>query len=148
MFDLRLVFRPSFARGRFRRRWRRDVGGTVGWIEACPAVQNSFPHGRFEIDVVVFVFEVFKLVEQDFFLLDIEVLAFFGAHFKEFVPKVEINPLFKAEIVDVEMVAAVKLRHWFAFDLLTKFEQTLLIKLPVHSAVYACASALDYAFAQ
>ena len=146
LFDLRFVFRLSFARGRFGCRQRRDVGGTVGWIEARPAVQNRFPH--YGIEVVVFVFEVFKLVEQDFFLLDIEVLAFFGAHFKEFVPKVEINPLFKAEIVDVEMVAAVKLRHWFAFDLITKFEQTLLIKLPVHSAVYACASALDYAFAQ
>ncbi len=108
LFDLRLVFRLSFARGRFGRRRRRDVGGMVGGIEACPAVQNRFLHHG--IEVVVFVFEVFKLVEQDFFLLDIEGLAFFGAHFEEFVPKVEINPLFKAEIVDVEMVAAVKLR--------------------------------------
>ena len=108
LFDLRLVFRLSFACGRFRRRWRRDVGGTVGGVEACPAVQNSFPHGGFEI--VVFIFEVFELVEQDFFLLDIERLAFFGTHFKKVVPKVEINPFFKAEIVDVEMVAAVKLR--------------------------------------
>ena len=65
MFDLRLVFRLSFTRGCFRRRWRRDVGGTVGWIEARPAIQNRFLHHG--IKVVVFVFEVFELVEQDFF---------------------------------------------------------------------------------
>ena len=61
LFDLRLVFRLSFARGRFGRRRRRDVGGTVGWIEARPAVQNRFLHHA--IEVVVFVFEVFELVE-------------------------------------------------------------------------------------
>ena len=81
LFDLRLVFRLSFACGRFRRRWRRDVVGTVGGVEACPAVQNSFPHGGFEI--VVFIFEVFELVEQDFFLLDIERLAFSARIFKK-----------------------------------------------------------------
>lgn len=108
LFDLRIVFRLSFARGRFGRRRCRDVGGTVGGVEACPAVQNSFPHGGFEI--VVFIFEVFELVEQGFFLLDIEGLAFFGTHFQKVIPKCEVNPLLKAEIVDVEMVAAVKLR--------------------------------------
>lgn len=114
LFDLRFVFRHSFARGRFGRWWRRDVGGTVGGVEACPAVQNSFPHGGFEI--VVFIFEVFELVEQDFFLLDIERLAFFGTHLQKVIPKTEIDPLFKTEIVDVEMVTAVELRHWFTFD--------------------------------
>ena len=108
MFNLRLVFRLSFARGRFGRRRRRDVGGTVGWIEARPAVQNRFLH--YGIEVVVFVFEVFELVEQDFFLLQVDRFAFFGTHFEKVVPKIEINPFFKAEIVDVEMVAAVKLR--------------------------------------
>ena len=57
LFDLRLVFRLSFACGRFGRRRRGDIGGTVGGVEACPAVQNSFPHGG--IEIVVFVFEVF-----------------------------------------------------------------------------------------
>ena len=65
MFELRIVFRPSFARGRFGRRWCRDIRGTVGWIEARPAIQNRFLHHG--IEVVVFVFEVFELVEQDFF---------------------------------------------------------------------------------
>ena len=44
-----------------------------------------------------------------FFLLQVDRFAFFGTHFEKVVPKVEINPFFKAEIVDVEMVAAVKL---------------------------------------
>lgn len=114
LFDLRFVFRHSFARGRFGRRWRRDVWGTVGWIEACPAVQNRFLHHG--IEVVVFIFEVFELIEQDLFLLQTDWLAFFGAHFEEVIPKVEIDPLFKTEIVDVEMVTAVELWHWLAFD--------------------------------
>lgn len=145
LFDLRLVFLLSFACGLFRRRWRRDVGGTVGGVEACPAVQNSFPHGGFEI--VVFIFEVFELVEQDFFLFDIERLAFFGTHLQKVIPKTEINPFLEAEIVCIDMIAAVELRHCLAFDLITKFEQTLFIELPVHPAVYTCTSALDNAFA-
>ena len=146
MFNLRLVFRLSFARGRFGRRWRRDIRGTVGWIEARPAVQNRFLH--YGIEIVVFVFEVFELVEQDFFLLQVDRFAFFGTHLQKVIPKAEINPFLEAEIVCIEMITAVELRHCLAFDLITKFEQTLLIKLPVHSAVYACASALDYAFAR
>ena len=114
LFDLRLVFRLSFACGRFRRWWRRDVGGTVGGVEACPAVQNRFLHHG--IEVVVFVFEVFKLFEQDFFLLDIEGLAFFGTHLQKVIPKCEVNPLLKAEIVGIDMITAVELRYWFTFD--------------------------------
>lgn len=114
LFDLRLVFRLSFARGRFGRRRRRDVGGTVGWIEARPAIQNRFLHHG--IEVVVFVFEVFELVEQDFFLLDIEGLAFFGAHLQKVIPKTEINPFLEAEIVCIDMIAAVELRHCLTFN--------------------------------
>ena len=83
-----------------------------------------------------------------FFLLDIEGLAFFGAHLQKVIPKAEVNPFLEAKIVCIEIVTAVELRHCLAFDLITKFEQTFLIKLPVHSAMYACASALDHAFAR